>query len=101
MKDQVRVTSPALEATAKKFQNDVEAFDASTTNLQNAVSNLEATWSGLGYDTFAAAMVKWDKDMKVLGVDLFNLAQGVEKSGVLMENVDQDIQRAFTPFANM
>jgi len=97
--DKVLATSSAMTATATKFHNHVQSFDTATTNLKNAVDHLQQTWKGGGYDTFVAAMGKWDQHMNVVKVDLTNLSDAVSKSDAVYQSVDADIQKHFAPFA--
>ena len=74
-------------------------FDTATRNLLQAVQELQATWSGGGYQTFTIAMDKWNGDMNIVGADLANLADTVQKCDVGFQSVDTDITKAFQPFA--
>ena len=98
--DQVLGTSSTMQGAANRFHNHVIDFDTATKNIQTAVAELAATWFGRGYDTFTTAMVTWDGDMKLVGADLTNLADAVQKSDVVFQSVDADIARAFQPFAD-
>jgi WXG100 family type VII secretion target len=97
--DQIKGTSSAMQAAANSFHNHVTDFDQKTTNLNNAVIELANSWFGGGYDTFSLAWGNWDSHMTIIKTDLTNLSDGVQKSDVVFQSVDDDISRAFAPFA--
>ena len=97
--DQIVGTSSAMQQAATTFHGHVIDFDTATKNIQTAVVELANTWFGGGYDTFTSAMGKWDHDMNIVKTDLTNLADAVQKSDVVFQSVDQDIAKAFAPFA--
>lgn len=99
MADKVLGTSQEMTAAATSFQNHVLEFDTATKTLQGAVTHLQETWCGGGYDSFVLAMGNWDKDMNIIKTDLTNLSDGVKKSDAVFTSVDDDIARAFAPFA--
>jgi WXG100 family type VII secretion target len=98
--DQIQGTSSTMQGAANKFHDHVTQFDTATRNIQTAVTDLANTWYGTGYTTFTSATLKWDGDMKLVGTDLTNLADAVQKSDVVFQSVDQDIAKAFQPFAD-
>jgi len=98
MADKVLGTSSAMNQAATNFRNHVLDFDTKTQNLRTAVSDLQATWKGGGYDTFVSAMGTWDHHMNIISTDLTNLSDGVSKSDAVFQSVDADISKAFQPF---
>ena len=97
--DQILGTSSAMQAAATSFHNHVTDFDQKTTALQNAVTELANTWYGSGYTTFVAAMGTWDGHMTTIKTDLTDLSDAVQKSDVVFQSLDDDIAKAFAPFA--
>jgi WXG100 family type VII secretion target len=96
--DQILGTSSSMQSAANKFHGHVIDFDTATRNIQAAVTELQNTWFGGGYDTFTGAMGTWDHHMHIVKTDLTNLADAVQKSDVVFQSVDQDIAKAFKPF---
>jgi WXG100 family type VII secretion target len=96
--DQIKGTSSAMQGAAKNFHQHVIDFDTATRNIQAAVTDLQNTWYGGGYQTFAGGMTSWDHHMNIIKTDLTNLADAVQKSDVVFQSVDQDIANAFKPF---
>ena len=96
--DQIMGTSSSMQSAANTFHGHVLDFDTATKNIQQAVVELQQTWFGQGYNTFASAMGKWDHDMNIVETDLTNLADAVQKSDAVFQSVDADISKAFQPF---
>jgi WXG100 family type VII secretion target len=98
--DQILGTSSSMQGAANRFHTHVTDFDTATKNIQTAVADLANSWYGTGYTTFTAATLTWDGHMKLVGTDLTNLADAVQKSDVVFQSVDADISKAFKPFAD-
>jgi WXG100 family type VII secretion target len=98
--DQIQGTSSNMQAAATKFHDHVINFDTATRNIQLAVTELQNTWFGRGYDAFTLAMGTWDTHMGTVKTDLTNLAHAVQKSDVVFQSVDSDIAKTFAPFAD-
>ena len=98
MADTVAASSSAMQTAEANFATRVSEFETASQNIRNAVNELASTWKGNGYDSFTAAMGKWNTDMQNVSQDLTNLSDAIRQSDTGFQDLDASIQKAFSGF---
>lgn len=98
MADQVGASSSEMQAAQNNFKQRVQEFEQASQNIKSAVSQLESTWKGGGFQAFQGAMGKWNQDMQSVGQDLQQLSDAVQKSDQAFQELDANISKTFSGF---
>jgi WXG100 family type VII secretion target len=98
MADQVGASSGEMQAAENNFKQRVQEFEQASQNVQSAVSQLQSSWKGGGYQSFEQAMAKWKQDMTSVSQDLQALSDAVHQADAAFQDMDQQIAKAFRGF---
>lgn len=98
MADLVGASSSEMQAAQNNFKQRVQEFEQASQNVQSAVSQLQSTWKGGGYQSFEQAMAKWNRDMQSISQDLQSLSDAVHQADNAFQDMDVQIAKAFSGF---
>ncbi|MDQ2715184.1 MAG: WXG100 family type VII secretion target [Chloroflexota bacterium] len=87
-----------MDATASNFLQRLSEFETALSNINSAVSALEADWFGRGSASYQNAMNKWHRDAQIVYQDLHELTHGLQMSSTALTDLDSQMARAFAGF---